>query len=131
MNHGSGWVLIEEYFHSGRRNLISILPPRMCQRDVASYVVQTYVDRYASVREKLSYKKRRKSSAYFVSSDHYGRVMHCGHEPSFVCIYAEAIHLKNGVVEFEYNIVIGINDDSRPILEPRRQTIVVEVEVRK
>lgn len=126
MNYGRGWVVIEQYFHSRERRLISILPPRRTKKDVARYVEQTYVDRHASVREKLSYKKGSELPAYQVPDNILDSVMHCGHEPFFVCIYSHKIVLKGHLIEFEYEVCVN-NDPMAPKYERRSESLEVEL----
>jgi len=127
MNHGSGWILIEEYYHSRSRKLLSILPPRKSRRDVAAFMEQLYVDRHASIREKLGYKKHCKLAAYAVSTDMFNGTMHCGHEPFFICVFANKIVLRENNLEFHYRIAVNRDDPMNPIFEARSQTITVDV----
>ncbi len=64
MNLGTGWVIIEESFHSTEKRLVSIISARKCQKYVRDFMEQTYVDKFASINEKLSYKKNRKQSPF-------------------------------------------------------------------
>lgn len=125
MHYGRGWILIEQHFHSGTRRLVSILPPRKRTADVAAYIGQAYVDRYASIQEKLSYKKNRALPAYEVSGNPFDTVMHCGHEPSFVCFYAHKISLRETTLEFEYRICVNREDPMKSVFETRQQSIEV------
>jgi hypothetical protein len=127
MNYGRGWVVIEQHFHSGKKRLISILPPRKPKKDVALYVEQTYVDRHASVREKLSHKKGSKLLAYQVSENMYDSVMHCGHEPSFVCFYSEKIILNDSLLKFDYKVCVSRDGELAPKYELRTQSLEVEL----
>lgn len=127
MNYGCGWVVIEQYFHTGERRLISILPPKRTKSDVARYVGQAYIDRHASVKEKLSYKKRRKLPAYEVSQNAFDTVMHCGHEPFFVCFYSQKITLRTDLIEFQYKACINHDDPMAPQYELCTQSLKVEL----
>lgn len=128
MNYGSGWVVIEQYFHSGERRLVSILPPRTNKSEVARYVGQAYVDTHASVREKLTYKKGNEQlPAYAVSENAFDSVMHCGHEPFFVCFYSQKITLNKDLVKFQYKICVNHDDLLAPRYEVRTQSIGAEV----
>jgi hypothetical protein len=89
MNHGAGWIVFEESYHERTRRLLSILPARRNRKEVISFVQQTYVDRFASVAEKLSYKKHPKSAPFNVFDDAYGGPIHVGHEPFYVAVYAQ------------------------------------------
>jgi len=127
MNHGSGWVLIEEHSRPHSRRLITVLPPRKSHHDVAKYVEQLYVALHASTREKLIYKKNRKLEAYAVMTDSTSGIMHCGHEPSFTCIFAQKIILHENSLEFHYRIDINHDDPSNPTFQTRHQSIAIEI----
>ncbi len=84
------------------------------------------MDRHGSIQERLEYKKSRKATAYSPMMDGYGGVMHCGHEPHLVGIYAKKIVLQDGQLEFTYRIVT--NRDKGPLdvkFEDRQQSLVV------
>jgi hypothetical protein len=100
--HGPAWIVIEESPRSGSRTLVSILAPRRTVRDVAAFVEQLYVDRTASIQGRLQYKKSRKA-IYEALVD--GHVMHCGHDPFLVAIYAQQTTLKDDQLEFRYRII--------------------------
>lgn len=123
MKHGPAWVLFEESCHKGK-TLISLLPPRRTVRDIAAVVEQTYIDRTASLAERIQYKKSHKSAAYTPTIDGY--VMHCGHEPFLVCIYAHQTRTEENVLHFTYRIVTKRGLDPRESTwEERQQCIKV------
>ncbi len=125
MKHGPAWVLFEESFHQGSKKLLSLLSPRRPVNDVAAFVEQLYIDRTASLGERMQYKKSRKSAAYKPIID--GHVMHCGHEPFLVCIYAQQTSIQNNVLYFIYRIITKRGNDLKDFAtEERQQSIEVD-----
>ncbi len=57
MNIDKGWLVIEEYFDEDTISVVSIISPRRGSRYVCKYVEQMYVDWFASISEKIAYKK--------------------------------------------------------------------------
>jgi hypothetical protein len=131
MNHGPGWIVFEESRHQRTRKLLSILPARREPRDVACFMEQIYVDRFASLRERLSYKKKSKKSpiaaVFKAMRDIYNNTIHVGHEPFYVGIRAHKITLKGNVLEFWYKIAANVEDPHNPKFEDRCQSLVVDV----
>ncbi len=126
MNYGRGWVIFEESYREGTRTLVSILSPRRTPKDVSTFVEQLHIDRYGSVRERLEYKKSRKAAAYTPMFDGYGGVMHCGHEPHLVGIYARKIVLQDGRLEFTYRIATNRGKGPMNVkFEERQQSLAV------
>ncbi|MDT4331554.1 hypothetical protein ACQE3E_13555 [Methylomonas sp. MED-D] len=123
MKHGPAWIIFEESYQTPQR-LVSILSPRKTVRDVAAYVEQLYIDRSSSLSERLKYKKSRKSAAYKPMIE--GSVVHCGHEPHLVAIYAYQTNIKNNTLEFTYRIIIKRAEHSKGVVfEERSQSIEV------
>jgi hypothetical protein len=126
MNYGPGWVIFEEFYRAGIRQLVSILSPRRTSKDISAFIEQLYIDRHGSIRERLEYKKSRKAAAYTPMMDGYGGVMHCGHEPYLVGVRARKIVLRDGQLEFTY--LIATNRDKGPLevkFEERQQSLAV------
>jgi hypothetical protein len=127
INHGTGWVLLEQPSSRPACTLLSILSPRRPARNVAAYLEQLYVDRFCSIRAQLSYKKSRKYAAWPIKIDRYGLGMRCGHDPCFLGIYARKILLTGNILEYEYKIV-EVSDDPRHIVfQLKRQFLAVNV----
>ena len=126
MNYGAGWVIFEESYQERTRKLVSVLSPRRTPKDVSAFIEQLHMDRYGSIRERLEYKKSRKAATYTPMMDGYGGVMHCGHEPHLVGIYASKIVLREGQLLFTYRI--ATNRDKGPLdvtFEERQQSLAV------
>jgi hypothetical protein len=125
MKQGPAWILFEESYHNKSRKLISILSPRRTVRDVAAFMEQLYVDRWASLQERMRYKKSRKSAAYTPMID--GSVIHCGHEPFLVAIYASQTYIKNNTLEFIYRIIVKRAGHPKDVVfEERSQFLEVD-----
>jgi len=125
MKHGPAWILFEESSHTGSRKLLSIQSSRRTQGDIISFMEQLYVDRFASVAERLQYKKSRKTATCMPVVD--GHVIHCGHDPFFVGIRASQTDLREGVLEFTYRTII--RRSSEPLdfeTEERSQVLNVD-----
>jgi hypothetical protein len=125
MKHGPAWILFEESYHSGSRKLLSIQPSRRTSRDIVSFMEQLYVDRFASMDERMQYKKSRDAATYKPTVD--GHTIHCGHDPFFVGIRARQTDLRGGLLEFHYRIII--RQSSEPLdfkTEERSQVLNVD-----
>lgn len=103
MNAGPAWVIFEESYRKETRVLLSILSPRKSIREVARLVEQFHIDRTASLRERLNYKKSRRAAAYEPMID--GHIIHCGHEPYLVAIYAKQTRITDVGLELHYRII--------------------------
>lgn len=125
MNQGAGWIVFEESHHEGTRRLLSILPARRNRKEVVFFLQQTYVDRFASLAEKISYKKHPKSSPFSVLADAYGGPISVGHEPFYVAIYARKIVIRDNLLVFRYRIATNRDDPFEPRFEQRCQSLSV------
>ena len=108
MNLGTGWLIIEESFHSAEKHLVSIISARRCQEYVRDFMEQTYVDKFASINEKLSYKKNRKQSPFKIEKyEQTGTTISCGHEPMFKAYYCHQLKLIGNILVFKCRIFKG------------------------
>lgn len=103
MKHGPAWIIFEESRRDGSRRLLSILPSRKSAWDVARFVKQSCIDRYASIEERLCFKKGRPLTAFDPMVD--GHVMHCGDDPFIVGIRAQQTTLRGNILEFHYRVI--------------------------
>jgi hypothetical protein len=125
MKHGPAWVLFEESYQTSSRKLLSIQSSRRTPGDIISFMEQLYVDRFASMAERLQYKKSRKTTICSPVAD--GHVIHCGHDPFFVGIRASQTDLREGVLEFTYRIII--RRSSEPLdFETKEKSQVLHVD---
>jgi hypothetical protein len=127
INHGTGWLLVEQPPNRPVRTLLSILSPRRPARNVAAYLEQLYVDRFCSIRAQLMYKKSRKHAAWPIKMDRYGLGMRCGYDPCFFGIYARKILLTGNILEYEYKIVEVADDPRHLVVRTKRESLIVEV----
>lgn len=125
MDHGAAWIVIEESYQQGTRRLLSILPARRNRNEVIAFVQQCYVDRFASIDEKLLFKKHPKQPPFTVFADQYGGPIYIGQEPVYVGIYAYKIRLQDMVLEFQYRIVVDRNNLLEPKFETRSQSLMI------
>jgi hypothetical protein len=127
INHGTGWILVEQPPNRSACTLLSILSPRRPARNVAAYLEQLYVDRFCSIRAQLMYKKCRRYAAWPIKIDRYGLSMRCGHDPCFFAIYARKILLTGNMLEYEYGSVEVTDDPRHLVFQIKRESLTVEV----
>lgn len=106
MDAGKAWLILEEYFHSGERRLLSIVSPRKTASYVCELMEQTYTDKFASIEEKITYKKDRKKSAFSMQAYERRRptTLSCGHEPTFRAYFCHKLKLDGGKLIFAYRV---------------------------
>ena len=79
---------------------------------------QVYVDKYASIEDKIAYKKKPESWPYRAHTQKlYSGIINCGHEPIMMACYCHKLSLKNGVLNYTYKTLKGQTNDLRPIFE--------------
>ena len=129
MNHGAGWIVFEESVNAGVRRLVSILPARRTEKDVAIFMRQLYADSKLAIEDRLHYKKHPHDGPYQVSRGPHHNPMHVGHNPWLMGIYADKIELSGNSLTFTYKILV--NPDELPLQKPRfenrQQTLPVDV----
>lgn len=126
MIHGPAWVVFEENHPSGTRRLLSILSPRRSQHLVVQFMQQLYVDRFASLEDRVAFKKSPFGYAVEPIQDRFCPIVHLGHNPFFVGIRAIDIRLAENALEFTYRIATDTSNPFQPIYEKRIQSIVVD-----
>jgi len=118
MNVGKGWLIIEESGHKDTKSLVSMISPRRSGSYVQKYMEQMYVDRFASIEEKIAYKKKPESWPYRANvQKRYSGIIDCGHDPILVAYYCHKICLGNGFLKYSFKILKGETIDRRPIFE--------------
>jgi len=125
MKHGPGWVIFEERHPSGERRLLSLLSPRRNQQFVAQFMLQLYVDRFATIEDRLAFKKSPNSYPVDPVHDRFYPIVHLGYNPFFVAIRALDLRLADNVVEFTYKVATDTSDPFRPVYAPRTQSIAI------
>lgn len=126
MNAGKGWLVIEEYFHEGTESVVSIISPRKGINYVRKYVEQMYVDRFASINEKIAYKKNPKSSPFKIEIfSPYGGVFSCGHDPTFRVYSCHKLSLKGNELTYTYKVLKGEEGRHKPIFNEITKTVNV------
>jgi hypothetical protein len=126
MDAGKGWLIIEESIHTGTKSLVSIISPRRVWDYVKKYMEQMYVDRFASIEEKIAYKKKPGSWPYRANTQGpYSGIIDCGHDPIMMAYYCHRLILKKDVLKYTYKILKGQTDDLRPIFEEIEDSIKV------
>ena len=118
MKTGKGWLIIEESIHKNTETLVSIISPRRAWNYVQKYVEQMYVDRFASIEEKIAYKKKSGSWPYRAKKQGlYTGIIECGHDPIMWAYYCHKLTLENGVLNYTYKKLKGQTNDLQPIFE--------------
>lgn len=125
MQCGPSWIVFEASYHRASKKLLSLISSRRAPRDVAWFLEQLYVSRYASFHEHLAYKKSRKNAAYPVELRSYRGVLHCGHDPFLVAVRAHSVEEVGGVLRFSYRILVS-SDTDFPLFEDREQTLELD-----
>jgi len=105
MDAGKAWVILEEDpYHSGERRLVSIVSRRRGIEYVCDLMEQMYVDKFASLDERITYKKDRKRSAFRM--EEYQRrgptILWCGHEPTFFAYRCHSLKVEGNTLFFWY-----------------------------
>ena len=127
MNYGAGWIVLENKYPETSQVILSVISPRRSSTYVSQYIEQLYVDRHASIRERLEYKKSPKNYPYRTKVGLYSGIMHCGQSPVLHGIYAHKIVLSGDQLDFSYKILVREDSRNTPIFEDRRQAIPVDV----
>ncbi len=126
MNIGKSWLIIEESFHNNTKILLSMISPRRMGRYVQKYMEQVYVDKYASIEEKIAYKKKPNSWPYRAHMQGpYSGIIDCGHDPILMAYYCHKLSLENGVLTYTFKTLKGQTDDLRPIFSENVSSINV------
>jgi len=77
-----------------------------------------YIDRFASLEEKIAYKKNPESWPYRANTQGpYSGIIDCGHDPILIAFYCHKLSIKNGVLKYTYKTLKGQTEDLRPIFE--------------
>ena len=109
MKLGKAWVIIEKSRHSTERHLVSVINARKGQKYIRDFMEQTYVDKFASINEKISYKKNREKSPFRIENYEQTRhIISCGHDPMiFKAYYCHKLKLNGETLTFKYRVFKG------------------------
>lgn len=125
-NLGKGWLIIEQNYHEGTRQLISILNPRKTNSYIREYMEQVCVDRCASFREKILYKKDKSNWPLRVQKTPFdSRIMYCGHDPLFTAIYCTKLKLNGETLTYTFKKYRSGGDVLSPLFDDVVSTIDV------
>ncbi len=127
MNYGAGWIVLENRYPSRSEIVLSIISARRSASYVAQYIEQLHVDRHASIRERLEYKKSPNNYPYRTHIGLYTGIMHCGQSPVLHGIYADKISLAHDNLHFTYKILVREDSGCSPIFESKRRSLSVDV----
>ena len=127
MNHGAGWIVIENMYPEPTEIVLSVISARRSAAFVAQYIEQLYVDRHASIRERLEYKKSPTRYPYRTKIGLYSGVMYCGQSPVLHAIYAQQISLGSETLDFTYRFLVREEPRGTPIFESKRRSVRVDV----
>lgn len=127
MNTGKGWLIIEEYFHENTKSVVSIISPRKGIKYVREYVEQMYVDRFASINEKIAYKKNPKFSAFKIEEPSDNNTFSFGHDPTFRVYACHKLSLKGNKLTYIYKKRVFKDEErkDKPILKEKTGTVNV------
>ena len=121
---GKAWIIHSEDTSGGSIELISILSPRKTIRHVAEYVEQSYVDRFASIEEKIAYKKKRSNWPYPAEILQPAYVVSCGFGPYYLAHHCHHIRVDGNWLIGEYRFVKAIDADLKPIEFTKGEVII-------
>jgi len=100
---GKACLVIEESLHSDETRLLSVLSPRKSNTDIAEYLEQSYVDRFASFEEAISYKKKPQTSAFRIEEYNIGQTLvACGQEPIYRAYLCHWLKVAGKNLAFRY-----------------------------
>lgn len=77
---------------------MSVLSARRNQRFVVQFMQQLYVDKFASIEDRLAFKKSSSSYPLDPMQDRFYPMIHLGHNPFFVGIHAMDLRLTGNVL---------------------------------
>lgn len=112
---GKGWLILSEDPASGAQEFLSLLSPRKSRSAVMSYVEQLYVDQFASLDEKVSYKKNRKTWPYPAEKVGLTNAICCGHSPIYWAHFCSDISISENALKGTYRYIKEVDLDLRPI----------------
>lgn len=92
---------------------------------MAQFMLQLYVDRFATIEDRLAFKKSPNSYPVDPVHDRFYPIVHLGYNPFFVAIRALDLRLADNVVEFTYKVATDTSDPFRPVYAPRTQSIAI------
>ena len=79
---------------------------------------QMYVDRFASIEEKIAYEKKPESWPYRANMQkYYPGIIDCGHDPIMMAYYCHKLNLKTGVLKYTFKTLKGQTNDLQPVFE--------------
>lgn len=105
---GKAWLLIEESFHNDECRLLSVPSPRKSNKDIAEYIEQSYVDRFASFEEAVSYKNNPKKSPFRIEPyEISSTTIVCGHEPIYRAYRCHQLDVLETKLAFRYYVFKG------------------------
>ncbi len=127
MNAGKGWLIIEEFIFEGTESVVSIINPRRNSNYVRNYVEQMYVDRVASINEKIAYKKNPKSSAFKIEKSSDNSAFSFGDDPTFRVYFCHKLILKGNKLTYTYKNRVFKDEEGKdkPILKENTETVNV------
>ena len=111
---GKAWVVYSQDTSTGEKQLISLISPRRTVDFVCRYVEQMYVDRFASIDEKVEYKKRPSSWPYGAKVEHPSGIIHCGHSPIFNAIYCHSLEISESSLHAKFKAIRDCDENLRP-----------------
>lgn len=127
MKYGAGWIVLENRYPEPSEVILSVISPRRSPSHVAQYIEQLYVDRHASIRERLEYKKSPKNYPYRTRIGLYSGIMYCGQSPVLHAIYAHKIGFFSDKLEFTYKVLLHEDPQGFPVFDTKTRSIAVDV----
>ncbi len=104
------WLIYSSDISTDTQTLVSLLRPSMTSAAVAKYVEQTYVDKYASVEEKIAYKKHPASWPYPAKVQQPTNTITCGFGPIYIGIHCYKLEHKHSMFIGYYRFIKKLVD---------------------
>lgn len=112
---GKAWIVYSKDITNNNTELVSILNPRKTAQNIADYVEHLYVDRFASIQEKISYKKKSSRWLYPAEIGFPSNVVSCGFGSIYLAYYCHNIELKKNELIGHYKFIKTVDSDHKPI----------------
>jgi len=126
---GKAWLILEKTIGEDCDSLISILKPRHSVKFIRKFMEQLYVDKYATIEEKIAYKKDWRSWPYPVEHEvgyqYFLHFLHCGHNPFMVAHYCHKIKIEGNLLSYTFKILTERREDLSPVFNECTRTITI------
>jgi len=121
---GKAWIIHSEETNGKNIKLISIQSSRKTIKNIASYVEQLYVDKFASIEEKIAYKKKTSNWPYPAEISHPTCIVSCGFGPIYFAHFSHHISIDGNLLIAKYHFIKTIDNDYKPVEYTDNQVVI-------